>query len=283
MKAGPGSSRLKAIRLKSMSTTNPGAIDRNFASFQKAVASVVPSVHFMDNGIVQRLVTDINVSMFNGIVSATIPHGFEESAVREQVEFFTQERRPWRWTVGPSSSPSNLGSFLENQGLEVAVDCPGMVLEMSDRPRAWPQPGNGSVKVVEDTGALLEWCEFVQSIFGVPLAFIEQFKAYHAVVGFTPASRTYYVTGVEQGKPVSASMVYLDPDDIAGVYCVGTLAESRRQGWGSALVGLCLQEAYDQGCRAAVLTTTDIGQGVYESLGFHEVCRVRHYRFSEPN
>jgi len=68
---------------------------------------------------------------------------------------------------------------------------------------------------------------------------------------------------------------------VAGIYGVEVLKEFRRQGIGSALVHAALEKARGLGLSFAVLGASGMGRGVYERLGFREVCKLSFWKFGK--
>ena len=67
----------------------------------------------------------------------------------------------------------------------------------------------------------------------------------------------------------------------AGIYGVSTAPEVRRQGIGGAVTAAALRAARQAGFRIGVLHSTDMGKGVYQSLGFEEHCKIGIYALAQ--
>ena len=84
------------------------------------------------------------------------------------------------------------------------------------------------------------------------------------------------VTAYDDGAVATATLVTVD--GVAAVYGVGTLVAYRRRGLGRAVTLLVLQEAVRRGCDLAFLNPSELGEGVYRSLGFADAPGWRVHR-----
>jgi GNAT superfamily N-acetyltransferase len=67
---------------------------------------------------------------------------------------------------------------------------------------------------------------------------------------------------------------------VVGLYGVGTSPKARGLGVGRTVSLVPLLEARERGCRAGVLTSSEMGTSVYRRLGFREVCSLDRHAFS---
>lgn len=84
------------------------------------------------------------------------------------------------------------------------------------------------------------------------------------------------VTAYDGELPVATARV-ICTEGVAAVYGVGTVAAHRRRGLGAAVTLAVLNEAVRRGCDLACLNPSDLGRGVYASLGFTDVAPWRIY------
>ena len=78
------------------------------------------------------------------------------------------------------------------------------------------------------------------------------------------------------GRPVGSAGLSL-AGGVAGVHNVATEPGLRRRGIGAAMTFAAMAVAGELGHRMVLLATTRLGRGVYERLGFRDVCVVRGY------
>ena len=79
------------------------------------------------------------------------------------------------------------------------------------------------------------------------------------------------------GKPVGHSLA-IRSGDVCGVYNVGALPSVRRRGVGTAATWAAVAAGRRWGCRVAVLQSSEMGQSVYEAMGFRTVVRYAEFR-----
>jgi ribosomal protein S18 acetylase RimI-like enzyme len=76
------------------------------------------------------------------------------------------------------------------------------------------------------------------------------------------------------GRPVATARLHAGAG-VAGIYTVVTVADARRRGYGAAMTRRAMLAGRDAGLRIATLQASDSGRGVYEKIGFRELCRFR--------
>lgn len=89
-----------------------------------------------------------------------------------------------------------------------------------------------------------------------------------------------FYMGYENGIPVTASMLFKD-GDWAGIYCVGTLPEYERKGYGKAATLFAMQKGLERGCTAAVLQATQAGERVYDKIGYVNRGRIELFNLEQ--
>jgi len=77
-------------------------------------------------------------------------------------------------------------------------------------------------------------------------------------------------------RPVGACSMFVD-ESAAGFYDVGVLEKERNRGIGSAMMAHALGFAQEHGATQAVLLTSGMGFGMYQRVGFREVCKIAYW------
>ena len=79
-----------------------------------------------------------------------------------------------------------------------------------------------------------------------------------------------------EGKAISVALLFVHAG-VAGIYLVNVLSDYWRRGVGGAMTHRLLADARDLGCRIAVLQASDMGRGLYEKMGFCQICEIEYY------
>jgi predicted GNAT family acetyltransferase len=82
--------------------------------------------------------------------------------------------------------------------------------------------------------------------------------------------------GRADGRPVATARLHAGAG-VAGIYTVVTVESARRRGYGAAMTRRAMLAGRDAGLRIATLQASDSGRGIYERIGFRELCRFRLY------
>ncbi len=186
------------------------------------------------------------------------------------------------WWIGPATRPHDLGARLQAHGLAHAEELPGMALDLAALIEDVPAPPDLAIEEVADEGALMHWSRVVATCFEFGQELAGTVCALFAGIGFGEGSSFRHYIGVWRGEPVATSSLFLGTES-AGIYCVATLLDARRQGIGAALTLAALREAGAQGYRTAILQAQgDAGARVYTRVGFAPFGQITEYKRTCP-
>jgi ribosomal protein S18 acetylase RimI-like enzyme len=73
------------------------------------------------------------------------------------------------------------------------------------------------------------------------------------------------------GRPASVALA-LHHDDDCGVSFVATVPKARRQGLATQVMRHALADAAKNGCTTSTLQATEVGERLYENLGYTRLC-----------
>ncbi|KAJ9132440.1 Acyl-CoA N-acyltransferase [Pleurostoma richardsiae] len=190
------------------------------------------------------------------------------------------------WVLGPVPQPELEQVLLEN-GFVLHHEEPAMAAPLEEDEEemikryehAVARVGEGfGVTPVEegDAKALADW----MTAWGAetkPVEVVESWKSvYEGMLRELPRSEFSMFVGRVHGRPAGAGIMFR-AEGVAAVHYIATLPEFRRRGIGAALTLHAMMLARRFGCRIAMLTATEIGKGVYRSLGFREFGQQRTY------
>jgi len=250
-------------------------LERNFADLQSHYAlgagGVVrdhPDIRLSGSGLPARVVNAVNLAR---LTSATAT-----DRIAEAKSFFGDLGVPFRWFVGPTSSPTDLPERLETAGLPPLTNSPGMALDIAAM-RDEPPPIAGlKIDEVAGAAALDEWLEVCRVSFPFDDATADVWRRVHIPAGFGEDRPLRNFVARLDGRPVACSALFTN-GHVAGIWNVGTVAEVRGRGIGRAVTLAALRTARTLGYRVAILGSSPLGFPVYSRIGFVEVCRIRHF------
>lgn len=268
--------------------------EENLFALFRAMAAALPGGELVETHAGSRHLAFPRNPMFKGVWRSRLDADAVDAAIEETIAWFQERDAPFfYWWLGPQTLPADLGARLAAHGListqeqqqEVA---PGIVQGAAGAPVMVADLRRMNVAVLEQTppgfaieeirseAALLDFKRVFTAVYEVPdwagQAWVD--AALHAGIGNTPWRM---FLGRLNGEPVATNILF-NGGGVAGVYAVGTVAQVRGQGIGSAITLKPLLEAAAAGYRYAALISTELGIGAYRRIGFHLTeARVNRY------
>jgi len=130
-----------------------------------------------------------------------------------------------------------------------------------------------AIEGVRDRATLSTWSRVLCEGFGAPLAFGEAFSEMAEAIGLDADSPFRHYLARIGGGPVATCSLFLGAG-IAGIYDVSTIPDRRREGIGAAITRHAMDDARAAGYRMAILHASQLGVGMYRSLGFETLCDI---------
>jgi ribosomal protein S18 acetylase RimI-like enzyme len=221
------------------------------------------------------VVSGYRVPWANNVVSFALSGPEADRAIDECAAAFRAAGVPATWTVSPLSTPADLAERLTAHGFQPEEPLPWMAAGLRNIPGADP-PDGLTIERVTDQELHRGWLTAMDKGFGMEPETVRMLDEMGAAAPFDEDATWVRFVGSVDGRPVASSGLLLHAG-VAGLFNVATLPAARRRGYGTAMTLAALGHARSLGYEVAILGTSDLGRGVYEGLGFHDVCKSRGY------
>lgn len=181
------------------------------------------------------------------------------------------------WSLGQDCQPANMRLYLEVQGFrKLPEENVGMALDIANI-RAEEVKVEG-VEIRELVG--LEDLKVLRQIeiegFGSSEELAQWYYEMYAGVGFGRGTMWRHFVGWSRGRAVAwTSLLFYA--GVAGIYGVATIPAARRRGIARALVLHAIEIARQVGYQIAILSPTEMSEGIYRRLGFRDYTCIQHY------
>ncbi|MFX0185074.1 MAG: GNAT family N-acetyltransferase [Candidatus Hodarchaeota archaeon] len=238
-----------------------------------------PLVNLYDDKDMVRIVTGLPISIFNLIAGAT----FYENDIDRKIELalkpFKKQKVPMIWWVGSTSTPKDLGTYLENAGLEKSFDMPGMFYDLEKLEKKLDFPSGFTYKLVDNINILRIWTETQTNGFEGNPRENEVIFRFEKSLGFNSNSPWIRFIGFFEDEPVGVSILFLGAG-VAAIFNVAIVPEFRRRGIGTLMTKIPLLKAQALGYKFGVLKASPLGARLYRYMRFEECCKIGLYYLS---
>ena len=254
------------------------SVEANLISFFVLWKSM-PNVELYTGDDMFRIFTGLSHPLMNGIVRAQFDDENLEAKIEETIDFFKQRSVPFMWWIGPASRPKDLREILGSFGLtKLEFDNPGMALDLRELDEAMFHEAinysNVTIKQVQTADELQKWSSIVGKCFEFSEDVTKDYNELMSVV-LGEENVVNYLAFLD-GEPVASSNVIYSAG-VAGIYCIGTLSQYRRQRIGTAITMAPLLDARKRGFEISILASSELGLNVYRRIGFKKTCEWRQY------
>jgi GNAT superfamily N-acetyltransferase len=198
--------------------------------------------------------------------------------IAETANYFISRQGSLGWSVGPSTRPVNLGSYLEAQGFKPEGQTTGMAVDLLAIHEDVAASTELVIREIGDTSGLEALRTIEMRGFGASSEAAQRYYDTYLHIGFGGSTPWHHFLGCLHDEPVAIASLLLHAG-VAGIYGVATIPEARRQGIGAVMTLHALRMARAMGYRIAVLSPTEMSLQIYRGLGFQEYCTIRHYRY----
>jgi ribosomal protein S18 acetylase RimI-like enzyme len=256
-------------------TTSAGllpALETNMAAFYAAYGHAPGCVvHAASDAV--WFYSGIPDPLFNGVLSTRLTAAGVAETVAQLNTQIAARGAPALWWIGPRAQPEQIGALLEQHGLQLVGEVPGMAIDLGAIDSALDLPPELTIQAASGADMPALWARTAGLGSGLPADALEALE--HLETTIDDTSRRRYL-GFVEGQPIATSALVLAAG-VAGIYAVATLPAARRRGIGRLMTLLPLLEARRQGYRVGVLQASTMGYPLYEQIGFREVCRYQLY------
>ncbi len=157
-------------------------------------------------------------------------------------------------------------TVLEKNGLKHKAISPGMIINL-DQINEPPINDRITIKEIESEEDLLIWANLVWKNYGYNQE--ELAKAVRFLRTRAQGMLKLYI-GYYDTAPVATSMIGYHCCGMVSVHLVSTLADYRKKGLGTAVIGTPLLHARDLGSTHSILMTSSDGYSLAQKIGFKE-------------
>jgi ribosomal protein S18 acetylase RimI-like enzyme len=224
-------------------------------------------------GLVRTINPPVKVAFANGVYRVRMEPDEVGDAVRESTAAFREADVPALWWGNDLSRPLDAGTALAAHGWRPDESMPWMATPI-DR-IVWPETPAG-LEIARVTGDEQHraWLEGMTRGFSMTSPERGAMTALASAVGYGEDAPWIRWAGFVDGRAVASAGLML-AGGVAGIYNVATVPEARRRGIGAAMTARAVAAGRERGHEVAVLGASPLGRGVYERMGFAEVCRER--------
>jgi hypothetical protein len=251
------------------------ALESNMIAFWSAYGRANGSTLQATSNVVW-FYTGIQVALCNGVLSAKLKSDAVKTTFDSLQAKIDEQGAPAFWWIGPQSKPDNLGSLLEQHGLEPAGEVPGMAIDLvlvDNKPETIT---NFTIQKVSNPEMQALWARIAAVGTGFPDVVTETMARIEATLADPQYKAQPRYIGLLNGTPVATSALVLD-SGVAGIYAVATIPEARHKGIGRIMTMIPLLEAKQMGYRVGILQASSMGYPIYKKIGFKDVCKYRLY------
>lgn len=255
------------------------------ALFRAMTSHLGGELHETDS-ISHHLTTPTN-PMFKGVWRSRMTEANADAIIDATLDWYKAHGAPFLfWWTGPGDTPTDIGERLLKRGLlsydaQAEAFAPGIIstevgaplmaadLQQVDETLLTKTPPGFRIDIARSEVDLLAFRQVFIESYGVPEWAAQAWVDATLHTDIARAPWTIYI-GRLDGAPVAITMLF-NAAGVASVYAVGTTPAARGKGIGAAITLKPLLDARAQGYRYGVLFSTEMGQPVYERIGFRIV------------
>ena len=235
------------------------------------------------NGITGRI-SNIDSYGLNCVGLSKLSGESAEDVIRKVIACYSERKKNFTWLVGPSSSPHNLGSLLEKNGLiKIPQVCmSGMYAHLKEL----KVKGNEDVRVEKKPiSKITEYADLLASAYGFGES-VEAFAIRSKLIVHSGDGGNLYLAFLEnKDNPVAYGVsVYYEKEKVVILQGSGTVGAFRRKGIYTKLVAARIADACDMGMETAVIQAINsTSMPICQKIGFQKISDIDLYAYGKAN
>ncbi len=203
---------------------------------------------------------------FLNIAFVTRPLPNPEDQVAAAMRYFDARGEPFLVRIREGLDAASEAAC-DRLGLPYSDTIPGMATASLAAPAP---PAGLEIVGVRSVSELDAFRQVIADGYGLPRADVDAFVR----DGWLLDAELEHYIGVFEGRAVGSSSLAFG-GGVAGVHNVATVPEARKRGFGEALTWHAMARGAARGCDMAALQASEMGQPIYERMGFRVVSRYR--------
>lgn len=235
------------------------------------------------NGITGRI-SNIDSYGLNCVGLSKLSGESAEDVIRKVIACYSERKKNFTWLVGPSSSPHNLGSLLEKNGLiKIPQVCmSGMYAHLKEL----KVKGNEDVTVEKKPiSKITEYADLLASAYGFGES-VGAFAIRSKLIVHSGDGGNLYLAFLEnKDNPVAYGVsVYYEKEKVVILQGSGTVGAFRRKGIYTKLVAARIADACDMGMETAVIQAINsTSMPICQKIGFQKISDIDLYAYGKAN
>lgn len=235
------------------------------------------------NGITGRI-SNIDSYGLNCVGLSKLSGESAEVVIRKVIACYSERKKNFTWLVGPSSSPHNLGSLLEKNGL---IKIPQVCMSgMHAHLKELKVKGNEDVTVEKKPiSKITEYADLLASAYGFGES-VEAFAIRSKLIVHSGDGGNLYLAFLEnKDNPVAYGVsVYYEKEKVVILQGSGTVGAFRRKGIYTKLVAARIADACDMGMETAVIQAINsTSMPICKKIGFRKISDIDLYAYGKAN
>lgn len=238
----------------------------------------------VEHGWVQLTMSRAKTHYRNGVYFSELDEATVNEKLEETIAHYNSVECPFRWVVGPTTTPENMKDILLDRGFEFFENQLGLALEIKD----FNFSADPSIEIQEVTlDNYWDWLDCNSFGWSHPPGAKERFAKEVEAELSREKQRTFYFMAVHEGKVVATSS-YLQFENFVHLSGSVVLPEFRKKGFYRAMLDWRIKEASKKGIEVVTISAVEkTSAPICMALGFKKECTFSVYvyekEFQSPN